>query len=225
MIIVSFDKCMCARIPLPAMKVKISRRGGPVVQRAGAGNITANTNKHFSNQNQIKWQNALNLNPVCVNISIAGCSCSVWTLYNAMTRLVPGAGSRAVRCVAAAAPRGRFRASPSPPPVPATRGHTTFLAGQHGSLAAGSTGVSLPFFGPPALVFFLMSPILNLFHKFLPSYIYWAQSWVRTGFKFIGQEIKLIFNTGIGLQQEFHINNVRISEEFHLRLTSPSLFP
>ena len=78
----------------------------------------------------------------------------------------------------------------------------------------------VPFFGPLALVFFLMLPILNLFHKFLPSYIYWAQSWVRTGFKFIGQEIKLIFNTGIGLQQEFHINNVRISEEFHLRLTS-----
>ena len=178
MIIVSFDKCMCARIPLPAMKVKISRRGGPVVQRARAGNITANTNKHFSNQNQIKWQNALNLNPVCVNITIAAHSCSVWTLYNAMTR--PGAGCCAVRCVAAAAPRGRFRASPSPPPVPvpATRGHTTFLAGQHGSLAAGSTGVSLPFFGPPALVFFLMLPILNLFHKFLPSYIYWAQSWI-----------------------------------------------
>ena len=131
-----------------------------------------------------------------------------------MTR--PGAGWRAVRCVAAAAPRGRFRASPSPPPPPATRGHTTFLAGQHGSLAAGSTGVSLPFFGPLALVFFLMLPILNLFHKFLPIYIYWAQSWVWTGFKFIGQEIKLIFNNGIGLQ-EFHVNYVRISEEFHLR--------
>ena len=91
MIIVSFDKCMCARIPLPAMKVKISRRGGRAVQRARAGNITANTNKHFSNQNQIKWQNALNLNPVRLNITIAARSCSVWTLYNAMTRPVPSA--------------------------------------------------------------------------------------------------------------------------------------
>ena len=70
MIIVSFDKCMCARIPLPAMKVKISRRGGRAVQRARAGNITANTNKHFSNQNQIKWQNALNLHHVRLNITI-----------------------------------------------------------------------------------------------------------------------------------------------------------
>ena len=195
------------------MKVKISRRGGPVVQRARAGNITANTNKHFSNQNQIKWQNALNLNPVCVNITIAGCSCSVWTLYNAMTR--PGAGRCAVRCVAAAAPRGRFRASPSPPPPPATRGHTTFLAGQHGSLAGGSTGVSRP--NSPTGTCFLFD-VAN-FKSFSQIFADWAQSWVWTGFKFIGQEIKLIFNTGIGLQ-EFHINNVRISEEFHLRLTS-----
>ena len=104
-----------------------------------------------------------------------------------------------MRCVAAAAPRGRFRASPSPPPPPppaaqaATRGHTNIPSG-----SARQSG---------SRIHRRFSFLLASTYKYYAFYKFWSY----IGWKSV--ILRLVFYKSI-------IKNVRISEEFHLRLTS-----